>query len=137
MLLLWAIHLNRLVSRVAMLIILKRPIKPCPLIRRERNALAQPLHQIRITREESTKDQGIIQAGFQHAPGVLVVPATARKEGGRAEDLAEAGEVDVGQAPAFQELVFFFVAEDLLVALGVCQLTVMHGPGEGGDLPAR
>lgn len=117
MLLLCAIHLNRLISRVAMLIIFKRSIKPRPFIRRERNALAQPLYQIWITREEPAKDKGIIQAGFQHAPGVFVVPATAREKGGRTENLAEAGEVDVGQAPAFQELVFFFIAENLLVTL--------------------
>ena len=77
----------------------------------------QPTHQVRVTREKPAKEQRIVPAGLQHTPAVLVVPAPGREERCGAEDLAEGVEVDIFQAPACQEFVFFFVAEDLLVAL--------------------
>ena len=106
-----------MISRITLGIILKRPIEPSPLIRGQGSTLLQPPYQIRVTGEQTTEEEGIVAAGLQHAPGVFVVPATGWEEGGWAEDLAEAVEVDVAEAPAFEEFVFFFVAEDLLVAL--------------------
>ena len=98
-------------------IILKRSIKPTPLVRSERNPLLQPLHKIRVTSEEPTIQKRIVASIFQHTPRVTLVPATAGEEGCRAEYFAESAQVYVQQAPALEEGVFFFVAEDLFVAL--------------------
>lgn len=109
--------LCRLIIHITEPIILKRPIKPGPLIRRQRNPLAQPIHQVRVTSERPSEQDGIVAAGLQHAPGVLVVVTAGGKERRGAEDLAEAVEIDVRQAPGGQEGVFFFSAEDLFIAL--------------------
>ena len=73
---------SRAISRITLGIILKRPIEPRPLIRSQGNTLLQPLHQIRVTGEQTPEEERIVAAGLQHAPGVLVVPATGGEEGG-------------------------------------------------------
>lgn len=69
-------NLSRVISRITLGIILKRPIEPSPLIRGQGSTLLQPLYQIRVTGEQTTEEEGIVAAGLQHAPGVFVVPAT-------------------------------------------------------------
>lgn len=98
-------------------VILKGSIEPSAIIRCKGNAPAQSLHQVRVAREVSSIEETIVLPGLQDAPRIGLVPAASRKEGGRAEDLAEGGEVDTRKAPAAEEGILFFVTVNLLVAL--------------------
>lgn len=105
------------IVRIVERIVLERPIEPAAIVRRERDAVLQPLHQVRVADEVAAVEQGVVLARLEHAPRVRIVPAAGREEGRGAEDLAECVEGHVGQAPALEEAVLLFVAEDLLVAL--------------------
>lgn len=77
----------------------------------------QPLHQVRVADEVPPEEQGVVAAGLEDAPAVLVVEAARGEEGRVAHDLAEDAEVDVREAPGAQEGVLLLGGEDLFVAL--------------------
>jgi hypothetical protein len=112
--------LRRRIVHIAYRIILKRPVEPGPLVGLERGAVLQALDQVRVAGEGAAVQEGVVAAVLEDAPRVGLVPAAGGEEGRRAEDLAEAAQVDVEEAPAAEEVVFLLVAEDLLVALGMC-----------------
>ena len=107
------------------------------MVRLKGDAALQSLDQVGVTGEMTSEQQGIVVSVFQDAPGVLLVPATRGKEGRVAEDLPEARKVDVAQAPATQELVLFFVAEDLFVALKDKLVGPVSKTKERGDSQAQ
>lgn len=105
------------VVRIPHFPVLKRPIEPATIIRRERLSRSQPLNQIRIADEVSPKEQGVVSAGLDHAPAVRIVPAASGKERRRAEYAAEVAQVDAEKVPGFEEFVLFGETDELLVAL--------------------
>lgn len=70
-------------------LVLKGPIEAGAIIWGHWDLLLQPTHQIRVTGEIAAIEKSIVFTGFDHSPGVLIVPATGREEWGGAKDLAE------------------------------------------------
>ena len=105
-------------------IILKWSIEPGSVIGSQGELFLQSVHQIRVAGKISTVQQGIIFTRFHYSPGVLIVPSTSGEEGSGPKDLAETIQGHTQQAPAFEELILLFSAEDLLKTLG--RLAVYH-----------
>lgn len=101
-------------------IVLERSVEARPVVGVQRQSVLESVHKVWVAKEITAKDESIILAGFDNAPRVLVVKASAGEERSRPEDFPEPVQGDVIEAPALQKAVLFSFTEYLLESLPEC-----------------